>query len=62
MTSVLHQSQIPLSIEKDYYKQFMKEFGFIKTYPDEAGGINHLNNNGQIMATKESVLINDIWN
>ena len=62
MTSVVGQSQIPISIEIDYYKHFMKEFGFIKYYPDEAGGINHLSSNGQIMATKESVLINDIWN
>jgi len=33
-------------IEKYYYRQFMKEFGFIKSYPDEAGGINHLSSNG----------------
>ena len=61
MTQVCGQTQIPLMIEKDQYKAFMKEFGFIKTYPDEVGGINHLSSNGQIMATKESVLIDDIW-
>ena len=35
--------------------------GFIKNYHDEAGGINHLSPSGQIVATKESVLINEIW-
>jgi hypothetical protein len=39
----------------------MKLMGFIKAYPDEAGGINHLSSNGQILATKESILVNEIW-